>query len=154
MREERLTKQQFYGELDNGKRPQHKPKKQFKDCVKNNLKELGINVDDWEKAAKNRAGWRHSVKEGRNTFEKQRLKHAKVKRDARKGIVVNLPDEMKSWKCETCGRPVVKGRIRQSPKYTHTNKHNVNPDTHHFYHHSQKTLFVLSAAKCVRQLPV
>jgi hypothetical protein len=121
MQEDRLPKQLFYGELVNGKRPQQKPRKRFKDCVKMNLKDLGINVVDWEKTAQNRAGWRHSVKEGCNTFEKQRLRHAKVKRDARKGIVINLPDEMKSWMCETCGRVLLSkaGYVNHQKAHTH-----------------------------------
>ena len=38
----------MYGELNRGKRPLHKPRKRFKDVLKSNLKELEIDVDDWE----------------------------------------------------------------------------------------------------------
>ena len=44
------------------------------------------------------------MKEGCNTFEKQRLKHAKPKRGARKNNDINLTDEMKTWKSDTYGR--------------------------------------------------
>ena len=93
----RLPKQLLRGELINGKRPPHKHKKQYQDCVKNNLKCLEMDVAKWEKVAKNREGWRHMVKEGCNTtFEKQRFKHADLNHAVRKDNVINLPDEMNS----------------------------------------------------------
>ena len=63
-----------------------------------------MDVADLEKVAKNRVGWRHTVKEGCNTFEKQRLKHADLNRAVRKGNAINLPDEMNSWMCKACRR--------------------------------------------------
>ena len=54
MEDERIPKQLFYGELMTGKRPQHKPKKRFKDCIKNNLKAFKIPVENWETLAKSR----------------------------------------------------------------------------------------------------
>ena len=47
MEDERIPKQLF-GELMTGKRPQHKPKKRFKDCIKNNLKPFKIPVENGE----------------------------------------------------------------------------------------------------------
>ena len=44
----RLPKQLFYGQLRDGKRPQHKPRKRYKDCLKNNLVKIKINPDNWE----------------------------------------------------------------------------------------------------------
>ena len=49
MPDNRLPKQLFYGELVYGKRPAHKKKKRFK----NNLKAVGMNVDNWEDGAIN-----------------------------------------------------------------------------------------------------
>ena len=48
MVDERIPKQLFYGELMTGKRQPHKPKKRFKDCIKNNLKAFKIPVENWE----------------------------------------------------------------------------------------------------------
>ena len=102
MLEDRQPKQLFYDELINGKRPPHKPKKRFKDFIKNNLKAVGMNVGNWEADAVNRAGWRHSMKQGCSRFEEERIKHAKTKRAVRKGGEIDLPAEVKSWKCEEC----------------------------------------------------
>ena len=104
MPEDRLPKQLFYGELINGKRPAHKPMKRFKDYIKNNLKAVGMNVGNWEADAANRAGWRQSVKQGCSRFEEERIKHAKTKRDVRKGEEIDFPAEVKTWKCEECDR--------------------------------------------------
>ena len=41
-----LLLQFFHGELTRGKRPQHKPRKRFKDVLKSNLKELEIDMDN------------------------------------------------------------------------------------------------------------
>ena len=53
----RLSRQLFYGELTRWKRPQHKPSKRFKGVLKSNLKELEIDVDDWEALTEKRASW-------------------------------------------------------------------------------------------------
>ena len=103
MDDNRIPKQCFYGELVCGKRPRHKPKKRFKDCIKNNLKSFKIPVDDWETLAMNRSEWRKSVYKGAEIFEKERVAHAELKRGLRKGDV-SLPSDAIEWKCETCSR--------------------------------------------------
>ena len=55
MSEVRLPKQLFYGELTGGKTPKHKLRKRFKDVLKSNLKELVIDVYNWEALTENRA---------------------------------------------------------------------------------------------------
>ena len=105
MGDDRLPKQLFYGELLAGKRPQHKPRKRFKDCVKNNLKVMQLGVGDWEEKTLSRVEWRHSIRDGCRTFEDERLKHAQLKRDARKGgSTVSESDNLPSWKCGVCQR--------------------------------------------------
>ena len=104
MEDERIPKQLFYGELMTGKRPQHKPKKRFKDCIKNNLKAFKIPVENWETLAKSRTEWRQLLKRGAEVSEKERIDHAELTRSLRKGNMSVLPDDAKSWKCEICAR--------------------------------------------------
>ena len=100
--------QLFYGELQAGKRPRHKPRKCYKDIVKNNLKILGINVEDWEKSATNRLTWRRLVYEGCRSFEAKRLEHSILKRALRKqhtsGILETLCTLQPNHLCDVCGR--------------------------------------------------
>ena len=79
-----LPKQLFYGELTRGKRPQYKPRKRFKDVLKSNLKELKIDVDDWEALTKHLASWRKLIRERCSSFERKRVQHAELKRALRK----------------------------------------------------------------------
>lgn len=53
----------FYGVLSIGKRPQHKPRKRYKDCIKNNLKKLAFNINNWEKMTLDRTGWKGQIRE-------------------------------------------------------------------------------------------
>ena len=119
MPDKRLPKQLFYGELKLGKRPKHKPKKRYRDGIKNNLKALEINVSDWETLATNRPAWRNAVKKGCNTFEQERIKRAKVKRALRKGDTLDLPPNTKIWKCQTCERVL----LSKAAYVNHTKSH-------------------------------
>ena len=104
MEDTRLPKQLFYGELVNGKRPRWKPRKRFKDCLKFNLKELSIDDEVWEETALNRGDWRKAVKDGCKSLEYNRIEHAKLKRELRKGCADNVPPDSMRWTCETCER--------------------------------------------------
>ena len=104
MGDERIPKQLFYGELDRGKRPRHKPRKRYKDNLKSVLKDTGIDFNNWEEIALDRAEWRKTVKQGCRSLHNQRIERAELKRDLRKGKTENLPDISSHWKCETCGR--------------------------------------------------
>ena len=97
MEDDRLPKQLFYGEVIIGKRPQHKPKKRFKDVVKNNLKALGIDVNNWETLAANRAHWRQAVKAGCDLFEQKRIEHALLKRTLQKQDVNRFTRRVEMW---------------------------------------------------------
>ena len=103
MDDTRLPKRLFYGELSSGKRPQHKPRKRFRDSVKGNLKYLKIAEDSWETLSKERTEWRKRVFEGGIEYESGCKTHAEVKRACRKQEP--LPEGCGPvWNCEVCGR--------------------------------------------------
>ena len=101
----RLPKRLFCGELKRGKRPQHKPRKRFKDVIKDNLKVLNVDPDNWEELAKNRNEWRRLISTGCDVFEKKRVEHSILKRALRKqeenDLIASLSQELK---CIYCGR--------------------------------------------------
>ena len=123
MSDDRLPKQLFYGELANGKRPRHKPKKRFRDCLKNSMKDLDIDHDNWEETARNRAAWRTEVRKGCKSLCNKRMQRAKLKRDLRKGNIENLPSGSANWTCETCGRIL----LSKAGYVNHMKSHQRNP---------------------------
>ena len=54
MDDTRVPKQVLFGELKKGKRKQCKPKKRWKDCIRRDLKELGIEEECWYNDCQNR----------------------------------------------------------------------------------------------------
>ena len=69
MTDERLPKQIFYSQLEEGKRRRGGQKKRFKDVLKANMKKYSIDFNNWESDAKDRKLWRTIVQEGTATFE-------------------------------------------------------------------------------------
>ena len=54
MDDTRVAKQVLFGELKKGKRKQCKPKKRWKNCIRRDLKELGIEEECWYNDCQNR----------------------------------------------------------------------------------------------------
>ena len=104
MEDVRLLKQLFYSELKIGKHPQHGPKRCFTDRVKDDVKAFKIPVQNWETLAKSCPKWSRLVRGGSEIFERERIDHAELKRNLRKGNVSVLPNALNSWKCETCNK--------------------------------------------------
>ena len=125
MGDDRLPKQIFYGELANGKRPRHKPKRRFKDCLKDTMKVQDIDYKNWEETAMNRAKWRTEVRKGCKSLHQKKTERAKLKRDLRKGNTGNLPSDSACWKCETCGRVL----LSKAGYVNHLKSHQRNPPT-------------------------
>ena len=105
LEDDRIPKQLLYGELKLAKRPQFKPKKRFKDSLKDSLSKTGISWIGWENHAKDRAGWRRKIHNGVNAFEDSRVNHAKLKRAARKGDMNVLATSNYSFfPCPSCDK--------------------------------------------------
>ena len=61
---DRLPKQIMYGELTGGKRPVGQPKLRYKDVIKRDLKDYGIDPMHWQTVAEERPTWRTSLTGG------------------------------------------------------------------------------------------
>jgi hypothetical protein len=146
MSDDRLPKQIFYGELANGKRPRHKPKRRFKDCLKDTMKVQDIDYNNWEETAMNRAKWRTEVRKGCKSLHQKKTERAKLKRDLRKGNTENLPSDSACWKCETCGRVL----LSKAGYVNHLKSHQRNPRRPSF-HHNPTAQLVLYATKFARR---
>ena len=82
MTDSHLPKQIFYSELSDGTRKVGKPRKRFKDNLKENLKQCDLNYKTWETDALERSVWRAKVKSGFGKFEKNRRQHLENRRAA------------------------------------------------------------------------
>ncbi len=80
MPDSRIPKQIFYGELSIGKRPCHKPKLRFKDCLKSSLSACNIDLAKWESLASCKSEWRKLILSGSKYAELAQIAHENVKR--------------------------------------------------------------------------
>ena len=107
MPDSRYPKQVLYGQLAEGQRPAHGPKKRFKDHLKKTLKSFEILPSNLEREATNRTGWRGACSAGATRFEDQRTQSRETRRarrhDARDRAHTTTTDHA-SLTCPECGR--------------------------------------------------
>ena len=84
MGDQRIPKQLLYGELRDGERHQGGQRKPFKDSLKHNMKQCGINEVNLETMAVDRSRWRTAIKQSVNRFEADRIAALSDKRANRK----------------------------------------------------------------------
>lgn len=77
----------------------HKPRNRFKDCVKNLLKVIRLDVENW-KMAENYTEWRRAIAECYEIYEVRNLGHAELKWGLRISVVNDLHANIGSWRCE------------------------------------------------------
>ena len=102
-----MSKQALFGELRQGKRPRCKPKQRYKDCLKDTLKKVRIDIDTWEDLAKDRGKWISVILNGVKDFEERSRGYAEVKRAAKyMKEVMPLPGKgsKEELTCDYCGR--------------------------------------------------
>ncbi|KAL8586585.1 hypothetical protein ACOMHN_053938 [Nucella lapillus] len=68
MRDSRLPKQLFYGELTEGHRPSGRPKLRYKDTLKKSLQKCDIDEEQWEFLATNRSEWKQAIRKGTEAY--------------------------------------------------------------------------------------
>ena len=118
MEPHRLPRQLLYGELRQGQRPRGRPRKRFKDCVKDNLKHSYMPAKDLEVCAQDRAVWRSLTRKAQEEFEDNRRNHITIAREKRKASASSLPISA-TFQCPYCPR-VCASRIGLS---SHTRAH-------------------------------
>ena len=69
MPDERLPKEVFYGELQEGKRSQGGQKKRYTDTLKVSLKDFDIPMGSWD--AQERSKWRSLINKGAALYERK-----------------------------------------------------------------------------------
>ena len=125
LEDSRLPKQALYGEMRHGKRLQSKPKKRYKDCLKETLKKTCINLESWEECAIDRPKWKSTVYDGIKNFEAQRVSHANLKRDARHLKDIEPPVDRgpkASLTCSICNRICLSKAGLKSHMRSHENR--------------------------------
>ena len=84
------------------------PVRRYKDTLKLNLKQCGINVDSLCSAALNRTAWRSHCREAIDDFEEARVAALEHKRAVRKGSVSS--SNTGAWPCDRC-KKICQSRI-------------------------------------------
>ena len=104
MPDNRLPKQLLYGELKSGRRNRAKPKKRWKDSLKESLKKIDIDANNWETLATDRAAWRAMINSQVNEAEDHRVAAAERKRSERKTRAANSIAATNDHLCQHCDR--------------------------------------------------
>lgn len=73
-----MPKQAMYDELRDDTRPACKPRKCFKDCLKDSLRKTCINNQTWQKKAIDGDGWRDEIVQVMKGFEGMRIQKLSV----------------------------------------------------------------------------
>ena len=56
----------------------HKPKKCFKDVIKNNFRTIKLYIRDWEQLSVNQLTWKNVIYKSCKAFEVQGIKHSSL----------------------------------------------------------------------------
>ena len=105
MGSDRLPKTVFYAELATGRRPVGRPKKRYKDHLKDTLQRCSLPPGDFESLAADRVGWRVATRRGIDHYEAALRQKNEERRRARHQQDASLDQTNTSLAClEGCGR--------------------------------------------------
>ena len=102
MDDSRLPRQVLYGVLSHGQRKEGHPKKRFKDCVKESLKNCVFPVKELENRARDRVSWRAATRHAFSTCENNRREKIHSTRERRKASVARPVGA--AFPCPQCPR--------------------------------------------------
>ena len=80
MNDTRMSKAEFFSELGKGLRDRGAPRGRFKDQLKRQLVQAGVDHKDWQTLASDRVEWRSTTKRAAQRFEDSRVNTAKEER--------------------------------------------------------------------------
>ena len=107
MPEGRYSRRLLYGQLNEGNRPAHGPKKRYKDHVKSAMKGFGMDPLSLERDASDRNKWRAACHKGANHFEElrtQRRHEQRQQRHAARDAARSHNANSQALECPDCGR--------------------------------------------------
>ncbi|KAI5731024.1 hypothetical protein M8J77_003494 [Diaphorina citri] len=114
MDENRAPHQIAFSELKKGERPQTKPKKRWIDILKEDLKELNINIANWREVAANRSEWRQQLYDRIKNNQERKISSAKTAREEK-----HTARELYNWKCPLCNHFIKQGERGRQEVYSH-----------------------------------
>ena len=126
MPDERLPKKMLNSMLAEGVRVRGKPAKRWKDVIKGDMKDYGIDQKNWWtlSAKENKSKWRSHIFKAEKKWEKNRTRKLEEKRKARKKKQAEREERERKegvigkHKCDTCGRSYT----TRSALFLHTRK--------------------------------
>ena len=103
MEDHRIPRQLLFGELAQGQRKQGRPRKRYKDSLKDNLKWCGIKPAELVSAALDRQRWRTLARRASTSLEEERRRQSEVARE-RRHRSVSVPAATAKFQCPDCSR--------------------------------------------------
>ena len=102
MEDHRMPKQLLYGELASGKRNQGRPRKRYKDMIKDNLPLAEIAPKDLESTANERTVWRRAVYQAKEQADTNYRDKMTTRREKRH--IPPAQSSSSSFRCQGCNR--------------------------------------------------
>ena len=84
MNDGRIPKELLYGELSSGKRNLGRPQLRYRDVCKRDMKEVSININEWEELATDRSKWRGYLRTALKVGEEKIVRGLETRRKIRK----------------------------------------------------------------------
>ena len=124
MSDSRIPKALLYGELSNGSRARGRPKLRYKDVIKNDMKQTGIDLGTWEETSSDRPRWRTTLAQHLKTGEEKLRETWEERRQKRKAIINT--SQAAVFTCNNCGRTC----LSRIGLHSHSRRCRPQEDTH------------------------